>query len=133
MHPSNCVFFKNEPLFHSISFEYRWHFSRSCHRMQFKTQKGQLLLSFATLLQLISCPHANPEVDEDSDNYNLHKEPHRHAFNHTFSKSKSKTQLFLACERKTLEVTFFSFFFFFFFFSLVKFSQNIYISLFFAI
>jgi len=55
--------------------------------MQFKTQKGQLLLSFATLLQLISCPHANPEVDEDSDNYNLHKEPHRHAFNHTFSKN----------------------------------------------
>jgi len=55
--------------------------------MQFKTQKRQLLLSFATLLQLISCPHANPEVDEDSAKYNKVQEPHRHAYNHTFSKN----------------------------------------------
>jgi len=57
--------------------------------MQFKTRKGQLLLSFATLLQLISCPYANAEVDDDSTTYNLDtvKEPHRHAFNHTFSKN----------------------------------------------
>jgi len=58
--------------------------------MQFKTWKGQLLLSFATLLQLISCPYANAEVDDDdSTTYNLDtvKEPHRHAFNHTFSKN----------------------------------------------
>jgi len=55
--------------------------------MQFKTQKGQLLLSFATLLQLISSPHANPEVNEDSAKYNKVQEPHRHAFNHTFSEN----------------------------------------------
>jgi len=55
--------------------------------MQFKTR--QLLLSFATLLQLISCPHANPEVNEDSAiYYNKVQEPlHRHSYNHTFSEN----------------------------------------------
>ena len=68
----------------------RWQLSRSCQRMQFKNQKKQLLLSFATLLQLISCPHANPEVGEDpATDYKVKQETHRHAHNHTFSKSKS--------------------------------------------
>jgi len=56
--------------------------------MQFKNQKKQLLLSFATLLQLISCPHANPEVGEDpATDYKVKQETHRHAHNHTFSKN----------------------------------------------
>ena len=73
----------------------RWQLSRSCQRMQFKNQKKQLLLSFATLLQLISCPHANPEVGEDpATDYKVKQETHRHAHNHTFSKSKSTFFLF---------------------------------------
>jgi len=56
--------------------------------MQFNQKSRQLLLSFATLLQLISSPNADPEVGEDPaiDN-KVQEQPHRHAHNHTFSKN----------------------------------------------
>ena len=83
----------------TVSWKNRWQLSRSCRRMQFKNQKKQLLLSFATLLQLISCPHANPEVGEDpATDYKVKQETHRHAHNHTFSKSKSTFFFFLVKE-----------------------------------